>query len=80
MKLMRKLRREGFFENSMINEIEAESRIPDSFKKRNQRKHFKPVLDRQNLVKAEQVLCDEEKANRRIIFFSKKFRHHFLTL
>ena len=71
MKLMRKLRREGFFANSMINEIEAESRIPDSFKNRNKRKPPKSVFNRQNLVEAGQVLCDEEKANIEVTFSAR---------
>ena len=61
MNLMRKLRREGFFKNSMINEIEAESRIPDSFKNRNKRKPTGPVVDSDILD--ELVSSDQEKVN-----------------
>ena len=65
MNLMRKLRREGFFKNSMINEIEAESRIPDSFKNRNKRKPLVPVSDSQVRVKFDRVPSDEEKVKER---------------
>ena len=65
MNLMRKLRREGFFKNSMINEIEAESRIPDSFKNIKKRKPLAPVSDSQVLVKFDRVSSDEEKVKER---------------
>ena len=65
MNLMRKLRREGFFKNSMINEIEAESRIPDSFKNRNKRQPLAPVSNSQVLVKINQVSSDEERVKER---------------
>ena len=53
MHLMRQLRRQGYFKNSMIDEIEAESRIPNSFKNRNRRPPPEQV------VKVEQDLDEE---------------------
>ena len=73
MNLMRKLRREGFFKNSMINEIEAESRIPDSFKNRIKQKPLAPVSDSQVQIKFNQVSSDEEKVKERRTIFTRNF-------
>ena len=47
MNIMRKLRRDGYFKNSMLDEIEAESRIPESFKNRLARKQ--PEIKRETV-------------------------------
>ena len=62
MHLMRQLRRQGYFKNSMIDEIEAESRIPNSFKNRNRRPPPEQV------VKVEQDLDEEQGLYRNCTF------------
>ena len=61
MNIMRKLRREGYFKNSMLEEIEAESRIPESFRNRLSRKQ--PDIKREPVFIEEDDDSDEDDSS-----------------